>query len=56
MKKYLKRTWKNKLCAIAMLLCGYVPMLTDKDATAMVFIAIFAIPMFFTKVDIFTEF
>lgn len=55
MKNYLKRTWKNKLLAIFMLLVGTVPMFTEKDVTALVFIAIFAIPLFFTKTDIFKE-
>lgn len=33
------KTLKNKLYAIVLLICGYLPVLIDKDATALVFFA-----------------
>lgn len=42
-------TWKNKLCAIGLLACGGVPTLVANDATALVFIGMFAVPLFFAK-------
>lgn len=31
------KTLKNKLYAVVLLICGYLPVLIDKDATALVF-------------------
>lgn len=42
-------TLKNKLCAIGLLLCGCVPTFMENDATALVFIGMFAVPLFFAK-------
>lgn len=43
------KTLKNKLYAVALLICGYLPVLIDKDAAALVFFAFIAIPLFFAK-------
>lgn len=43
------KTWKNKLSAIVLLACGYVGIPLENDATALVFMAMFAIPLFFAK-------
>lgn len=43
------KTLKNKLYAIVLLICGYLPVLIDKDATALVFFAFIAIPLFLAK-------
>lgn len=43
------KTWKNKLCAIVLLACGYIGVLLENDATALVFFAMIAIPLFFAK-------
>jgi hypothetical protein len=43
------KTWKNKLSAIAMLGCGYLGVLIENDATALVFLAMLAVPRFFAK-------
>ena len=43
------KTLKNKLYAVVLLICGYLPVLIDKDATALVFFAFIAIPLFFAK-------
>ena len=43
------KTWKNKLSAVILLACGYVGVLSDNDATALVLCAMFAVPLFFAK-------
>lgn len=43
------KTLKNKLYAVVLLICGYLPVLIDKDATALVFFAFIVIPLFFAK-------
>lgn len=43
------KTLKNKLYAVALLIYGYLPVLIDKDATALVFLALIAVPLFFAK-------
>ena len=45
----IKKTWKNKLAALGLALVGYLSMLPEKDATAFVFLLMFAIPLFFAK-------
>lgn len=49
MKKYLRRTWKNKAVSLALALVGYLSIGIDNDATAFVFLMLFAIPLFFAK-------
>lgn len=44
-----KQNLKGELSAIAMLGCGYVGVLIENDATALVFLAMFAVPLFFAK-------
>ena len=48
---YMIETFWNKVVALAMILCGMVPMFIDKDATALVFISFIAVPMFFARTD-----
>lgn len=45
----LRRTYMNKLCAIALLICGTVPVMIDGDGTFLLFAGIIAIYMFFAK-------
>lgn len=47
--RYENENLENKLSAIAMLGCGYVGVLIENDATALVFLAMFAVPLFFAK-------
>ena len=47
MIKYLKRTWKNKVAALGFAALGYITIGIDNDATAFVFILLFALPLFF---------
>ena len=46
---YMRKTWKNKISAIALLLGGMIPVLIDGDGTALLFFSCIAIPMFFAK-------
>ena len=47
MKQYLKRTWKNKLAAIGLILVGLMPIWLERDATVFVLMASIGIPLFF---------
>jgi hypothetical protein len=49
MKKYLRRTWKNKAAALAIGFVGYLSTFIDGDATACVFLMLIAVPLFFTR-------
>lgn len=42
---YFYRTWKIKLMAFALIVGGCVPLWIDNDATALVFILFFALPL-----------
>lgn len=43
------KTLKNKLCSVALVLCGCVLTFLDNDATALVLFGMIAVPMFFAK-------
>ena len=45
---YIHKTWKNKLCAVAMFMTGVLGVVVVKEAVA-VFLVLFALPLFFTK-------
>lgn len=49
--KYIRRTWKNKLIAIAAVSAGMLGVVLEKDATALVFMMFIAVPMFFSSRD-----
>lgn len=49
MIKYLRRTWKNKVAALGLAQLGYWSTLIDGDATAFVFLMLFAVPLFFAR-------
>lgn len=42
-------TLKNKICAIALLICGGISIFIEGDATVFIFMLIIAIPMFLSK-------
>lgn len=46
---YMRKTWKNKIVAIAMILAGLLPVWIDGDATALLLFGCIAIPTFFAK-------
>ena len=41
--------WKNKLAAVGLILATVPCILLEGDATATVFVAMFAVPMFFSR-------
>lgn len=43
------KTLKNKLYAIILLICGYLPVLIDGDGTALVLFGFITAPLFFAK-------
>ena len=47
------KTLKNKIAALSLVLAGAFPLMLDGDATFLVFAALFAIPLFFAKEDVF---
>ena len=46
-KRYIRRTLPNKICAIAMIAIGVFGTMLSGDATALVFLLMFAVPLFF---------
>lgn len=52
MIKYLRRTWKNKVAALAIAFTGYLSTFIDGDATGFVFLMLIAVPLFFAKDNI----
>ena len=55
MKDYFKRTWKNKLISITLILGGYLSMLISGDATFLFFILLIAVPLFFMSESAISE-
>lgn len=47
--EYIYETYKNKLVAIALIILGMVPVMLDGDATALMLLGFFAVPLFFTN-------
>lgn len=47
--RYWRRTWRNKVCALTMLLAGILSVCIDYDATFLVATVMFAIPLFFSN-------
>ena len=43
------KTLKNKLCSIALLITGIIPIFVDGNATILIFFTCIAIPLFFAK-------
>lgn len=47
--RYLYRTAENKIIALVLVLGSLIPMMIDGDATALVFMSMIAIPLFFAN-------
>lgn len=47
--KYIRRTLKNKICALALIICGIVSVYVVEDPTYMLFTLTVGIPLFFTR-------
>jgi hypothetical protein len=43
---YLRETWKNKVCALALTGLGLASALLTGDGTGFIFLLLFAIPLF----------
>ena len=50
---YLRRTWKNKVAAIAMIMAGVLGVVVLKEGTALVVFLIVGVPLFFSKRDLY---
>lgn len=48
-KRYIRRTIKNKLCAVALILVGLFIVKLTGDGTALAFFIIIGIPLFFVN-------
>lgn len=49
-KRYIKRTWKNKIVALLALLCGIISAYISGDSTALLMVTIiWIIPLWFAK-------
>ena len=48
-KKYIRRTYKNKLCALALIILGLIFTSVSNDITVLVFLSILGVPLFFAK-------
>ena len=53
--EYLKRTWKNKAAAIAMLVIGLMALYLDNDITVLIICSVIAIPLIVAKDSFFYE-
>ena len=52
-KRYIKKTWKNKLTAVLLLLLGIISAIIGDDSTALVMIIMFfVVPLWFAKDNI----
>ena len=55
MKQYLKRTWKNKLVALLLLLISVIPIWLDRDVTILALMFVVIAYLFFANHDCFGE-
>ena len=46
---YIKRTLLNKLISLILVVGGALVLWLEEDATALIFLSFFAVPLFFTK-------
>ena len=53
--RYIRRTWKNKLLALAMLVIGIVSMKLTNDGTFLVFVLMTFGPIFFANENCFYQ-
>lgn len=47
--RHLRRTYKNKICVLALILIGILSTIISNDATVLVFTLLIGIPLFFVK-------
>lgn len=49
LKRYIKKTWKNKAVALLLIVLGMISLMIEDDCTALVFIMVLAVPLWFEK-------
>lgn len=47
--EYMRKTWKNKIYAIGLVLLSMVPIYLEGEGTAFILAMFMAVPMFFSK-------
>lgn len=47
--RHFRRTYKNKICVVALILIGILSTIISDDATVLVFTLLIGIPLFFVK-------
>ena len=47
--RHFRKTWKNKLCVLALIMLGLLTPIISGDATVLVFTLLIGIPLFFVK-------
>lgn len=48
-KRYIRRTYKNKLCALALIILGLLTVFIEYDATFFIVTLLIGIPLFLEK-------
>ena len=48
-KRYMRETYKNKICALASVIVGIIATFIFKDITVLVFMLLLGIPLFLAK-------
>lgn len=50
--RYMRKTWKNKIYAIGLILLSMIPIYLEGEGTAFIMALLLAVPMFFsTRTD-----
>ena len=47
--RYWRRTWRNKLSALALIAISLVPVFIERDGTVLILALLLGIPMFFAR-------
>jgi hypothetical protein len=51
MKEHFKKTWKNKVASVLLLLLGIFALILDRDITVLTICSVIAIPLFICTED-----
>ena len=50
LKRYIKKTWKNKAVALLLFIIGLVTLMIENDCTVLIFVTIvFVVPLWLAK-------
>ncbi len=50
-RRYIRRTFRNKLCAMGLLMIGIFSAILSKDITFLIFTLMAGVPLFFARKD-----